>query len=448
MKRNPRLRRTSAWLVACSAVLGAPVWSAKVIDVRIGHEPTFTRIVFELDAPAGYRLERNEADDGTEEVVVSLDASAEALSLPVESPLVEMVVIEPGPQGAVAHIRLKESGFRLKEMFVAEPPEIVIDVLAPEPPVAQLDPEPVPESEEAAELASLGDPRPEESADPLPEPMEAAPEALAMPAPDPVEEPEAMLEPPAEVVELAAVVEPPAEAVHELVPERERAATPVPPAAQTIERMPAEPPAALPFGIPADFARIGMFAGGGLGLLLLVFLLLRKRRSRRGGSPAVAPVDDVGDDEYFRQLDGEQSVGGKSNDGAADEIGAQPGPVSVASPSLGGMDPAGSGGPSAGLAMGGAGPTSGAGAGPEASRQVQDVEQRVAQLESRLHEASEARERLEGRVAAQTEESRVQRAAIARTQRAIRNLGRSDSEDSATEPAPRDPETPNPSRAE
>jgi len=54
-------------------------------------------------------------------------------------------------------------------------------------------------------------------------------------------------------------------------------------------------------------------------------------------------------------------------------------------------------------------------------------------------EVVDARERLERQVAAQTEELRVQRAAIARTQRAVRNLNRTD-EEGPTEPALRDPQ--------
>jgi len=68
---------------------------------------------------------------------------------------------------------------------------------------------------------------------------------------------------------------------------------------------------------------------------------------------------------------------------------------------------------------------------------VQDMQRRMALLESRLDESNAARERLERQVAAQTEELRVQRAAIARTQRALRGLTRS--EDEATEPALRQP---------
>ena len=73
---------------------------------------------------------------------------------------------------------------------------------------------------------------------------------------------------------------------------------------------------------------------------------------------------------------------------------------------------------------------------------MQEFERRMSAMESRLDEVSEAKERLERQVAAQTEELRVQRAAIARTQRALRNLHRPDDE-SPTEPALRDPSGPN-----
>ena len=73
-------------------------------------------------------------------------------------------------------------------------------------------------------------------------------------------------------------------------------------------------------------------------------------------------------------------------------------------------------------------------------RMLRELEQRMANLESRLDEVTEAKERLERQVTAQTEELRVQRAAIARTQRALRNLTRPD-DDSATEPALREPTT-------
>jgi septal ring factor EnvC (AmiA/AmiB activator) len=74
------------------------------------------------------------------------------------------------------------------------------------------------------------------------------------------------------------------------------------------------------------------------------------------------------------------------------------------------------------------------------TRLVHELESRLSKLETRLEESIDSRERLERQVAAQTEELRVQRAAIARTQRAVRNMGQQAVDDSATEPALKQPE--------
>ena len=68
-------------------------------------------------------------------------------------------------------------------------------------------------------------------------------------------------------------------------------------------------------------------------------------------------------------------------------------------------------------------------------RVVEELERRIAHLETRLEEVADAKERLERHVAAQTEELRVQRAAIARTQRVLRTIAKPD--DLATEPTPK-----------
>ena len=78
-----------------------------------------------------------------------------------------------------------------------------------------------------------------------------------------------------------------------------------------------------------------------------------------------------------------------------------------------------------------------AGAADSASLIV-EFERRMALMEKRIDELVDSNERLERQVVAQTEELRVQRAAIARTQRAVRNLSRP-VEDAPTEPALRDP---------
>jgi chromosome segregation ATPase len=66
---------------------------------------------------------------------------------------------------------------------------------------------------------------------------------------------------------------------------------------------------------------------------------------------------------------------------------------------------------------------------------IQELESRVSHLETRLEEVLDSKERLERQVSAQTEELRVQRAAIARTQRVLRTVSRP--EDEASEPVPK-----------
>ena len=78
-----------------------------------------------------------------------------------------------------------------------------------------------------------------------------------------------------------------------------------------------------------------------------------------------------------------------------------------------------------------------AGAGGDLGQTVADLSSRLSVAEQRLDETNELCERLERQVAAQAEELRVQRAAIARTQRALRSLSRSE-EEQATEPALRE----------
>ena len=84
-------------------------------------------------------------------------------------------------------------------------------------------------------------------------------------------------------------------------------------------------------------------------------------------------------------------------------------------------------------------PTIGGGIPEEFQQMMRDMSSRMEALEGRVEELVEARDRLERQVAAQTEELRVQRAAIARTQRAVRNLARPEDEaEQATEPALRE----------
>jgi hypothetical protein len=67
---------------------------------------------------------------------------------------------------------------------------------------------------------------------------------------------------------------------------------------------------------------------------------------------------------------------------------------------------------------------------------IRDLENNLASLQERLEEALDGRERMERQMAAQNEELRVQRAAIARTQRAVRNINRPEDQSSADPAVP------------
>ena len=68
----------------------------------------------------------------------------------------------------------------------------------------------------------------------------------------------------------------------------------------------------------------------------------------------------------------------------------------------------------------------------EVARVLKEIESRLSALEGRLDEFVEWKSRVEKQIGAQTEELRVQRAAIARTQRAVRQMSRPE----AVEPDP------------
>ena len=58
-------------LLGVFASAGA-AWAAEIVEVRVGRHPEFTRVVFELDRAAGYRIERSDPASDANELVVSL----------------------------------------------------------------------------------------------------------------------------------------------------------------------------------------------------------------------------------------------------------------------------------------------------------------------------------------------------------------------------------------
>jgi len=372
------------------------------------------------------------------------------------------------------------------------PPEPAPAVIEPElvsaPAVAEPEPEPVP---------VIAEPEPE------PAPIIAEPERVAEPAPEPevpavepASKPEvADVEPEPTAVEPAPAPEPePAAAETEFEPEV--IAEPVAPPESVVDWIEEEaveveetarvakaeraPEARLAAEAesreaPFDIASAGMIAGGALALILVIFLVVRRRRALPNDMDVTAlaaegeGADEASDDgrilkggfsmdapgsgeahpaEDFELGDSEQpSDEGKPLDSIATGSEVAPGLFHEAPHEKEAMTMENQDVPNmqmdseAATQLGAGAGLVGAGEDSDIARIVQELERRVAHLETRLDESIDARERLERQVAAQSEELRVQRAAIARTQRALRSLNRTE-EDQATEPALRDPSKP------
>jgi hypothetical protein len=472
-------------LVPClvwALVSVAPAWSAELIEVRVGNHPTFTRVVFEFDAPTGYRIERRAEGEAENVIVVTLDAASRPRNIVSRSPGVASVSVEDGFDRAIARISTRKPGLPIKEMILRDPPRVVLDLMlgksapavAPaEPALAKTVTEPKPEPERVAK------PAPERVVKPAPEPevpaLEPAPKSeIAAVEPEPELaaaetefEPEVIAEPVTPTESVVDEVEEEVVAVEEMVRVAEEERAPEAEARPAAEAESQE--------VPFDIATVGMIAGGALALILVASFAIRRRRALPNDMDVTAlaaegeSADEASDDDRIPTggFSMEAPVGGETHPAEDFELGGagQPSdenkPIdSIASESdvapglfdgapqeeeamtmenqdlpITRMDSEAATQLGAGAALVGASDDS------DIARIVQELERRVAHLETRLDESIDSRERLERQVAAQSEELRVQRAAIARTQRALRSLNRTE-EDQATEPALRDPSKP------
>jgi len=471
-------------------VCASSAWAAEIVEVRVGRHAEFTRVVFELDRAAGYRIERVDPASDVAELVVSLEASTIPRRIQSSKSLIEQVEVEPSGSRAIARIRLSKSGLRLKEMILANPPRIVLDVFSDEPIVAKVAAKAQPATSKSSTntvaketivpkeeaVPSLDEPTFEEIVAQLPGDPEPA--AAVVVVPKVVEVVEAT---PDEVMPQVAVVDEPTTSTpleeDNVVPAEASGAE------QLADAQAAAPTAAVPEVAkrkprpmvvrtkPAKDKGMGWMTwalvGGGAVLLLVGGLLVAKRFG--GGEEANFADDDAmgfGDEDSANvgQAEGDanpfgapgtddqqMTLGGSNETGSAatavlsgdeekesesvvfgDSEGNNMEDMEVISreqvnESLGGMPAAAGGIPE------------------EFQQMMREMSLRVESLEGRIDELVDARDRLERQVAAQTEELRVQRAAIARTQRAVRNLARpegSEGDQEPTEPAFRDPNQP------
>jgi hypothetical protein len=348
-------------------------------------------------------------------------------------------------------------------MILSNPPRIVLDVMKTEAPSVAEASAPAPH-QPARPTALTATPKPAPTEEPTraaaPEPRGVQQPRVETPVePEPVPEP--VVAPPSEIApEPAAAVEP-GEGVEPEVIAAAKGPAVEPPQPTPQPRAPVQPrtPRRLrgqpePEQAAAPTLTNPMLLGG-VGAVAIVLVLAVALRRRRKAKPDALDEDDLAESDAGRIPAGGFPMGDSAMGSDSDLFGASPavvrpaaGPssifddddmdVALTSKGDGTMSQELSDLPSDRAAMPPppAGRASSGGAG-DFAHLVQDLERRMGQLEQQLAESNEAREKLERQVAAQTEELRVQRAAIARTQRALRSLTRGD-EDKATEPALRD----------
>jgi hypothetical protein len=484
--------------------------AARVSEVRVGtHDDGHTRIVVELDSPAGYRLQSPQ-QGGQPELIVDLDATSIQRDVPSKSLVVKKVHVEPTAAGSTVRISLATGDVAIKEMLLANPPRIVLDLKA-RGPIPKSDADAIaatdePEVTASAEPIAVAPPTPAKAEVPKSEP--AAEPAAAVEKSEPPAQRETILPAPTKLALPSAVA--PSEAKHDMMPppptdpqpdleptaadepaarptlipaiERENSTaqqatapsspTPAPSAEERRKAITAKAPQTTPSSdslVDLATSPMGLAVIGGV-VLLLAIVVMRRRRAAEDDDPlytvmsaddagagvsmdAAYPVDEAEDhppvlaalgpyepDAFEEASEPAVRVGpsgprqvalGRASEAselsavsilgddadsifdAEPEVVASPVPVAVA--------PMPEPSPVA----------------TQLGYVSAEVERRVAELERRLEQLTEARERLERQVAAQTEELRVQRAAIARTQRVVRTIAKT--EDMATEPVPRAP---------
>ena len=490
---SSRARGFVAALLSGGMVLWAmgSATASEIVDLRIGAHQDFTRIVFELDRPTGYRIERASPRPGVSELVVSIDATSIPRKIKNEDALIGLVTITPKGKGSLAEIRLSREGLRLKEMILSSPPRIVLDILASPvaaktapktSPVAKKVVKPKPKAAKKAATKPAAKPKVKPKTKPSREPTRVvsvpAPKAKAKAdsgstakTPSGKKEPTVVVRtvPAAEPIVAVKLKKPrvpnaaeparkgalkdPQEpmgrnlAVLELEAEEVVRVQPIAPDPERVLEQFKAPPEEEESGNGVLWAAL-------LGVVVVGAVVMVRRRGRsQGGSDDFDEGVEVGgppaeSDNPFAARPTLVETEPFTED--AVEHGEEVADIDL---ELGDLDddaekeeaPVDSHLFGSGTALDQEAEaefkdllgTSEETADEETRRLLAEFERRAEGLERRLEEASEARERLERQVAAQTEELRVQRAAIARTQRAVRNMNRPDDQP-PTEPAPRD----------
>ena len=508
-KRIIRATRGGALLGALcllfSTLASAPVQGAEVVDIRIGVHPDYTRMVFELDRPASYKVLLG---NSRTEVLIALQAGSIPRRIESQKSLVSRIDLMPTASGSEARVSLVRDGLSLKEMVLVDPPRVVVDILGTKPSVVSPAAPKKPTAGSKAPGASKSKRQAKSKA-------KATPKIAAKGSSKPSVKPSAKSKP-AKVI--AANSRPSRPVIRVEAPPKQ---SPPAPRRKSVTLSPVAQ-GAKAGGAPAKVSASGIkpvaagqtgqapeteanettawakqiFAVVGLVVLVGGWGWVRRRRGQgpvpseaQDGGVEVAPetsnpfavleppgpeetevitagveaepdlaaaVDEaMGGEASEAEADSEQALFDELPLGAAlaaesDEIpdpGLDPGPEIVEPAPLASAPaeadeiaeatatPMDLHEAAVEAAAGSdisdpyeAGRVAGREAAEETLSLVRALEERIAGLQGQLEVALESRERIERQMAAQNEELRVQRAAIARTQRAVRNISRPEEE--------------------
>jgi hypothetical protein len=424
--------------VLCAAISGSAAWASALKDVRVGPNPDYTRVVIETDAKASYSLNQGEGV-----ITVEVQASSTPKSVAAKSQQLSWVRVEPAGASSIVKIELKGPA-RVKQMVLTGPHRIVLDVYGDASGVAEK-PTPLPKREPSvAATPKPVAPTPMVEATPQASPPLAAEDALLH------EEANSLLGPEPTVTPSDQIAA--AEGAGETGDESEaEEAAPTPAVAQT------EPPKLPPIRLAAKKERglvdwlmtpwvLGLLAVVALGLAVI---LMRRRPAK----PAVAtPVEESASVASLFSPEASAADQSAATESSDDTFAVRGGEKAQLAPPSGDEgvsafdfeSPEATDGekPEAAPAQGAMVSTIGAVTSTAAYQSsptatgglnLAELDRRLALLEQRLEEVIDAKDRLERQVSAQTEELRVQRAAIARTQRVLRTVVRPE-DDQPSEP--------------
>jgi hypothetical protein len=119
------LRAGSCLLLVSSLLLSVSAFATSLKDVRVGIHPRFTRVVLDSDGPVAFQIERSAGD----ELQVVLAAAAEQRVIASASGHLRSVRIEPRGDGtAVAKLKLRGTAIAHSHLVLDNPSRLVIDL--------------------------------------------------------------------------------------------------------------------------------------------------------------------------------------------------------------------------------------------------------------------------------------------------------------------------------